>query len=49
MVKRIYYFELHGKLEANNEDEAKIFLENLLNKKIIESFKIDTLMTEAQR
>jgi hypothetical protein len=49
MTKRIYFFIVHGKLEAGNEAEGKALLENLLNKKKIEYFKIESLMTEANK
>jgi len=49
MVKQLVFFELHGKILAEDENEARMLLENLLNKKIIDTFKIESLMVEARR
>ena len=46
-MKKIFYFEVTGKIQAENESEAKTVLENILNKKSVEYFKIQSLMTEA--
>ena len=48
-MKKIYYFVINGKVLADDEKDAKTILTNLMNKKFIEEFKIEQLMTEASK
>ena len=47
-MKKIYYFIINGKILADDEDDADNTLKNILNNRAIETFKIESLLTEAR-
>ncbi len=48
-MKKLFSFSVHGKLEAETKQQAEDLLNNLLDKPMIEVFKIQDLWEEARR
>ena len=48
-MERLYLFTINGQVIADDEEDARTVLGNLMNHKSIEEYKIENLMTEAKR